>query len=209
MIAMQLRDVETMMNQFYPDGAWFEGIIYWEYTMAYTVNMLSTLEACFGTDFNLSKTPGLSNSIYFDMAGDGSVGLNNFHDSKTEHETTNTYFWLSNKYDLPGVTNVRLNQFSNGTATPTPFDMLWYDTSIKGMDFYLPKDTYMRGVEFCRHAQFVDRQRGGLALLSRRRSGSEPTRTSTRVRLCSIWAAYAGRRIWAATIISFRAISAI
>lgn len=148
MIAMQLRDVETMMNQFYPDGAWFEGIIYWEYTMAYTVNMLSTLEACFGTDFNLSKTPGLSNSIYFDMAGDGSVGLNNFHDSKTEHETTNTYFWLSNKYDLPGVTNVRLSRFASGAATPTPFDLLWYDTSIKGTDFYLPKDTYMRGVEF-------------------------------------------------------------
>ncbi len=78
MIAMQVRDVEAMMNSFYPDGAWFEGIVYWEYTMAYTVNMLSTLEACFGTDFNLSKTPGLSNSIFYNIAGDGGAGLNNF-----------------------------------------------------------------------------------------------------------------------------------
>lgn len=148
MIAMQVRDVEAMMNSFYPDGAWFEGIVYWEYTMAYTVNMLSTLEACFGTDFNLSKTPGLSNSIFYNIAGDGGAGLNNFHDSTTTHETTNTYFWLSNKYNLPGVTNVRLNQFAKGKFSPTAYDILWYDTSIKGTDFYLPKDTYLRGVEF-------------------------------------------------------------
>ncbi len=148
MIAMGVRDVEAMMNSFYPDGAWFEGIGYWSYTLSYTVNMFSTLEACFGTDFNLSKAPGFANTIYFDMAGDGSTGINNFHDTTVTHGSSNTYFWLSNKFNLPGVTNVRLSHFDTGVSKPLAFDILWYDTSIKGTDFYLPKDTYLRDVEF-------------------------------------------------------------
>lgn len=148
MIALGVRDVEAMMNSFYPDGAWFEGIGYWSYTLSYTVNMFSTLEACFGTDFNLSKAPGFANTIYFDMAGDGSVGINNFHDTGISHGSGNTYFWLSNKFNLPGVTNVRLSHFNTGVSNPSAFDILWYDTSIKGTDFWLPKDTYLRDVEF-------------------------------------------------------------
>ncbi len=147
MIAMQVRDVETMMNSFYPDGAWFEGISYWEYTLSYTVNMLSTLKACFGTDFNLSATPGLARTIYFHMAGDGSCGLNNFHDTHVTHGSVNTYFWLSDQYHLPGVTNVRLNHFAKGIVKPTAFDLLWYDTGIKGTDFEMDPDAYIKGVE--------------------------------------------------------------
>lgn len=69
LIQLQVRDVEAMMNSFYPAGAWFEGIGYWSYTLDYTVNMFSTLQACFGTDFNLTKAPGFDRTIYFSMAG--------------------------------------------------------------------------------------------------------------------------------------------
>lgn len=147
MIVLSVRDTEAMMESFYPDGAWDEGIGYWEYTLAYTVNMFSTLEACFNTDFNLSKAPGFSNTINFYMAGDGSVGINNFHDCEVLHGSTNTYFWLSNKFNMPAVTNVRLCQIEEKTVEPTAFDMLWYDTSIKGKEFELSKDMYLRGVE--------------------------------------------------------------
>lgn len=148
MIEIECRDLESMLNSFYPDGAWFEGIGYWGYTLSYTVNMFSTLEACFNTDFNLTKAPGMSNTVFFDMAGDGSVGINNFHDTGITHENSSTWFWLSNKFNVPGVTNVRLYMMKERGYAPSPFDMLWYDTSIKGTDFYLDKDTYLRDVEF-------------------------------------------------------------
>ena len=149
-LQLGMRDVETMMNSFYPGGAWFEGIGYWSYTLDYTINMFSSLEACFGTDFNLAMAPGFENTIYFSMAGDGPTGINNYHDVGTEagHQNTPDYFWLSNRFNNPGVTNVRLfNMEENGWAG-TPFDILWYDTSIKGTDFELPLDTYLPEVEF-------------------------------------------------------------
>lgn len=148
LLQLEIRDVEAMMNTFYPDGAWFEGIGYWAYTMAYTVNMFSTLQATFGTDFNLTKAPGLAKSIYFSMAGDGPVAINNYHDAGEGHENSDTYFWLSNQFNIPGVTNVRLYNLQERGGSGTPLDILWYNTDIKGTDFYLPKDTYLKDVEF-------------------------------------------------------------
>lgn len=148
LLHIQVRDVEKMMDSFYPDGAWFEGIGYWSYTLDYTVNMFSTLQACFNTDFNLCKAPGFANTIYFSMAGDGPVSINNYHDAGETHQNSPAYFWLSNQFNIPGVTNVRLfNIIENGWA-PTPQDLIWYNTDIKGTDFELSKDTYLRDVEF-------------------------------------------------------------
>ncbi len=148
LIELEVRDVEAMMNSFYPDGAWFEGIGYWSYTLAYTVNMFSTLESCFGTDFGLSMAPGFEKTVFFNMAGDGNTGINNFHDVGAGHQSSDTYFWLSNKFGHPGATNVRLYHMQARGYKPTPFDILWYDTSIKGTSFQMEKDTYLRGVEF-------------------------------------------------------------
>ena len=148
LIQRQVRDVESMMNSFYPDGAWFEGIGYWSYTLDYTANMFNTLKACFNTDFNLSKAPGFANTIYFAMAGDGPCGINNFHDTGSSHMDTPIYFWLSNEFDLPGVTNVRLYNMEQYGTKGSAKDILYYNTSIKGTDFTLAKDTYLRDVEF-------------------------------------------------------------
>ena len=147
-LQLAIRDVESMMNSFYPGGAWFEGIGYWTYTLDYTINMFSSLEACFDTDFNLAMAPGFENTIYFSMAGDGPTSINNYHDASEGHQNTPDYFWLSNRFNNPGVTNVRLFNMEAYGWTATPFDILWYDTSIKGTDFELPLDTYLKDVEF-------------------------------------------------------------
>lgn len=148
LIQLGTRDVEAMMNSFYPDGAWFEGIGYWSYTLDYTVNMMSTLQACFDTDFNLTKAPGFEKTVYFSMAGDGPVGINNYHDAGAGHQNSPNYFWLSNQFNEPGVTNVRLFNMQALNWSPTVFDLLWYNTDIKGTDFELAKDTYLSDVEF-------------------------------------------------------------
>ena len=148
LIQLEVRDVEAMMNSFYPAGAWFEGIGYWSYTLDYTVNMFSTLQACFGTDFNLTKAPGFDRTVYFSMAGDGPTSINNYHDAGEGHQNSSTYFWLSNQFDIPGVTNVRLFNMEELGWSPSPFDLLWYNTDIKGTDFELEKDTYLPEVEF-------------------------------------------------------------
>lgn len=143
-----LRDVEAMMNSFYPDGAWFEGVGYWSYTLDYTMNMFSSLKACFNTDFNLMKAPGFAKTIFFAVAGSGPTGINNFHDTDEYRMNAPVYFWLSNEFDLPGVTNVRLFEMEQYSQSANVKDIVFYDTSIKGTDFELELDTYLRDVEF-------------------------------------------------------------
>lgn len=148
LLQYSIRDVESMMNSFYPDGAWFEGVGYWSYTIDYASNMFTTLKACFNTDFNLMKAPGFERTVFFSMAGDGPVGINNFHDCELGHENVPQYFWLSNEFDLPGATNVRLFNMEQNNWSGTAKDILFYDTSIKGTDFTLELDTYLKDVEF-------------------------------------------------------------
>lgn len=148
LLQLQIRDVEAMMTSFYPDGAWFEGIGYWSYVIDYTANMFNTLKACFNTDFNLSKAPGFEKTIYFAMAGDGPLGINNFHDTSRIRMNSPAYFWLSNEFDMPGVTNVRLYNMEEYNYPGSAYDILYYNTDIKGTDFTLAKDTYLKDVEF-------------------------------------------------------------
>lgn len=147
-ITHAIRNVEVMMNSFYPDGAWDEGVGYWSYTMDYLMNFVTSLNATFGTEFNITAAPGLENTAYYTLGGDGTTGMNNFHDAGNNHQSNPCLFWLSTRFNTPGLTNVRLYTMEQYGYTPTIFDMLWYDTSIKGTDFYLDKDSYMRNVEF-------------------------------------------------------------
>lgn len=147
-ISLAVRNVEVMMNSFYPDGAWFEGVGYWSYTMDYLMNFVSSLNACFDTEFNITAAPGLSNTANYVIAGDGPVAMNNFHDSSENHQSNPSLFWLSDRFNQPGLTNIRLYTMQQYKYTPTIFDMLWYNTNIKGTDFNFQKDFYLRDVEF-------------------------------------------------------------
>lgn len=147
-ISIALRDLEPMMNSFYPDGAWFEGVGYWEYTISYLLNMITSLNGCFATDFNVSNAPALDKTGYYVIGGDGPIGINNFHDAGLGHTNHPALFWISDRYNIPGLTNVRLFKQQLYGTKPEIFDLLWYNTDISGVDFRLPLDFYMRDVEF-------------------------------------------------------------
>lgn len=50
-----------------PDGAYPEGPTYWDYGTSYNLLALSFFESAFGTDFNLSKSPGFMESAIYRM----------------------------------------------------------------------------------------------------------------------------------------------
>lgn len=68
-----------MLPEFYPDGAWSEGPGYWTYLMSSLPLMYQAVEDNFGTDFNLTKAPGLEKTGYYLPATASAVGQNNFH----------------------------------------------------------------------------------------------------------------------------------
>ena len=57
-INRSIEKVTPQMGHYAPDGAYPEGVGYWEYGTSFNVMMISALEKAFGTDFGMSKAPG-------------------------------------------------------------------------------------------------------------------------------------------------------
>ena len=147
-VSCGIRNLEPMLSSFYPDGAWFEGVSYWVYAMSYTVNMFSTLEAAFKTDFNLSKAPGMENTVKFHMSSDGMTAINNFHDANASRSSSDTYFYLADKFNIPGATAARMYYMTSRKYEPTPLDLIFYKPSENNNGFSMPLDNYFRDIEY-------------------------------------------------------------
>lgn len=57
-----IEKISIPMQHYSPDGAYPEGVGYWEYGTSFNVLFLSAIEKIFGTDFSLSETPGFLNT---------------------------------------------------------------------------------------------------------------------------------------------------
>lgn len=57
--------VQNALSSLNPDGGWYEGPGYWAYTLRYFSRYIGSLDTALGTDFNLSKLKGFSQTGYF------------------------------------------------------------------------------------------------------------------------------------------------
>ena len=141
-----IRSVEVMYDEFYPSGAWSEGPMYWRYTLDYTINLFSTLQASFGTDFNLSNAPDLDETLTYFLAVNGPAGSNNYHDTESDGGiSTNPLPWLGYNYEIPVAMNVRKTAIANG-AEVTEKDLIFYMEEESGENKF-PLDYYLKDIE--------------------------------------------------------------
>ena len=142
-----LRGYEFAMNEFYPQGSWPEGTGYWAYTIQYCVKFLSTLDAAFGTDFNISNAPGFNVTPLDAFYNNGLVASNNFHDSSPEMHIQDEAFWFADRFNTPGYANIMFSYHENGLATPSVAALLYYNTNKVSASDNLPLDKYFVGTE--------------------------------------------------------------
>ena len=50
--------IRNPMKHYAPDGAYPEGIVYWDYGTSFNALFISAIEKIFGTDYGLSELPG-------------------------------------------------------------------------------------------------------------------------------------------------------
>ena len=137
-----IKYLPKMLNNYSPDGSWYEGPAYWDYGTTYCAYFLSALDSSLGTDYNLSKSYGFSSTGYFAIYTTGSGGKFNFADSGPEKLKSPVLLWLSNKFKN-GEFAWYYNQIAtiNDTNTMT---FIWgnkkvKETSIKKQDKYFRK----------------------------------------------------------------------
>ncbi|HID21598.1 MAG TPA: DUF4962 domain-containing protein, partial [Planctomycetaceae bacterium] len=141
--------IQIPLPNFEPDGAWWEGVGYWGYSMRYFLAYLRGLETAFGTDFGfidaLKKTG-------FALTGDFPVylvsplgGIYNFADSGSGRGTYQHWglFYLAEKFHNPLYLHFQLHH-TRGAL----YDILYYrpfksDLAVKGVKL----DKHFRGAE--------------------------------------------------------------
>lgn len=142
-----IRSVEHFQNSFYPDGAWLEGTTYWTYSMQYWVPAVSSIKISYGTDFGLTRAPGLSKSPEYIMHVSSINQNNNYHDSElnTSVYYMGSFYGLAKLYDEPSWADWALtynwhHQVYYGMTT-----LIFFSKSAKVLeDIGLPKDAAIK-----------------------------------------------------------------
>lgn len=125
LLVQSIHSLPAALGSYAPDGAWAEGPAYWGYATKYTILAFAALDSALGTDFGLSRFPGLAETGRFRMQSVGPTGLFfNFADAGDKSGDEPSLFWLARRYDDPLLAwGARQAAGRKGSAR----DLMWYD----------------------------------------------------------------------------------
>ena len=134
---------EYLLRKFAPDGAWYEGPVYWNYAMKYLSFHLHALRSALGSDFGLSKSVGIENAAncFIDLIGAG--GCFNLDDASSSLHASSAIMSCAKLFNKPELSRERLKQLYNGAAA-SPYDVIYYLPSDENSVNAMPSDSYYR-----------------------------------------------------------------
>ena len=141
-IKRSIDNLPTGMMQMYPDGAYKEGVTYWEYANTYTVYFLSALNEKCGTDYNLlSDNDYLINTILYPIYITGnSEKVFNYWDSEEDVPDLYPSIYLAQIYCKKDNNNenylklIKWYEQRNETIDNI-YELLWYEDISENLDY--------------------------------------------------------------------------
>lgn len=115
------------LKSYGPDGVWGEGPGYWGYATDYTVYGISALQTALGSDFELTKLPGMNLTGYFPIYSAGPTGyMLNYADAgeKSKLGAPHPDLWLAGVYNNNHFSDFVIDQLE--TRTANVYDVIWY-----------------------------------------------------------------------------------
>ncbi|QQE13455.1 heparinase II/III family protein [Planctomycetota bacterium] len=119
--------VKLPLDQFAPDGGWFEGPAYWRYTTEYMTLLFRVLQSSLGTDFGLSKKAGIAETAKFPIYMIGpTYRFFNYADSVDEVKPAPHLLDLANRYCCKQYAKFHMH-YHNGAA----MELCYYQPSFE------------------------------------------------------------------------------
>lgn len=143
-LAGGVKSIENMLKSFAPDGAWFEGVGYWQYTIQYLVMYMSSLDTALGTDYGCFNLPGVKQTAYFPIYMMGPNAMFSYGDSGNSNVDVPEWNYFANKLGDAAIAGRRAEQLKRGGGSFK--DMLWYNPDMYTEEVELPKDKYFGGI---------------------------------------------------------------
>lgn len=128
-----------------PDGGWDEGPAYWDYAMRYTAYYLAAMDSALGTDFGLSRMPGLAETGLFRIYSAGPTWLTfNYADANESAGSTPQMYFFARLFDRP----VYAVHHRTHQGLATGLDLIWYEPRGTLRDLHrLPLDARFKNVD--------------------------------------------------------------
>ncbi|MES2462573.1 MAG: heparinase II/III family protein [Armatimonadota bacterium] len=163
-LARQILEKARANNQnglrpYAPDGVYPEGAMYWGYGTTFQVVLLDALQTALGTDWGLSKSPGLMNSANAMNQQLGPTGMFfNFSDNVERPGIEPAMWWYAHTLKAPDLLRyetVMLEKYVASTQPPQPMSeanrlmplaAIWWPTAAASKSAApLPRSWFGRG----------------------------------------------------------------
>lgn len=128
-IPAAVESLQRPLRTYEPDGAWGEGVGYWNYATSYTVYGMAAMQSALGTDYGLSNLPGLAKAAEFPLALTGPTGLFFAYADVGERARRGPMaclFWLAGRYGRPDWADAEHELLAGSRHGARPGHLLWY-----------------------------------------------------------------------------------
>ena len=141
-----IRTLPNGLAMYGPDGAFPEGLAYWEYASKFFFNFDKALFNTIGTDYGLSDMEGLSETGFFPILSVGPVNQFNYSDSNESKGKVSDacMYYLAERY---GKNSLATYHYQTGLNSGEFEDFLSYRDYLIEEDYktILPLDAHYRG----------------------------------------------------------------
>lgn len=123
------------LEHFAPDGAWVEGVGYWNYGSMYATTAIACLETAIGNDCGLASVNGFNHAglFFVDCIGPTETPFD-FADAELTVQNAPQLFWFANRYDLPVLAYYERHLLKTANKKIDPRDLIWFDPSGSSSD---------------------------------------------------------------------------
>ncbi|MBE7051865.1 MAG: DUF4962 domain-containing protein [Ruminococcaceae bacterium] len=143
-VSSSIPHLQRLVAKFAPDGAWKEGPTYWRYSYKYFAFNFNTMMSALGTDYGLTKSPGIHKGAYFMIAMTGSVANFDLANSDKGALSCPEFMWLASRYNDPSLARYRKWFLENFSQRADFTDIMWYNPSFDGDLSGIPTETNTR-----------------------------------------------------------------
>ena len=121
-----LKSVKNGLIQYYSDGAYIEGLSYWNYGTRYLVYYFAMLDSAVKNKFNFTEFYGLRETGEFPIYMTGNKGTFNFSDNNISLPYGYMNLWFAKRFKNSDLTWYH-KYYMQEVGKVSVYDLLWYD----------------------------------------------------------------------------------
>lgn len=143
-VSNTLVSIANSLTQFAPDGAWVEGVAYWQYTVDSLPLLINNVQAGFGTDFGIMNAPGMMKTAEFPLGMSGGGSTYALGDDSPMGAYHGWFMFQAKQTNNKALAKLRKQNLGGGSMIDV---VNWvYDTdNVDASE--VPDDTYFRKFE--------------------------------------------------------------